>query len=240
MLQAWGQGLLPRVGTGRGVSERPSKRRELNCRVRSALTPLMGTHNTHADGVLRPTFPCDLSHVHTHTHTHTHTHAHTHTQTHTHTHTRALTQSKRKARAEGINPNAAAAGGGAMADDAGGDIFREAAAAVAAEAARRPGQAAAHREAVDPELDLAAAAAERYSGHGTAHAAARVSDGGGEPGWVGGGDPQDQGGWPTGGAAPGGCFASRPGKGLKAGARPHVGRVLWCRGGSGHAPTCPS
>ncbi|PNW78163.1 hypothetical protein CHLRE_10g466550v5 [Chlamydomonas reinhardtii] len=82
-------------------------------------------------------------------------------------------ESKRKARAEGINPNAAAAGGGAMADDAGGDIFREAAAAVAAEAARRPGQAAAHREAVDPELDLAAAAAERYSGHGTAHAAAR-------------------------------------------------------------------
>ncbi|KAG2449272.1 hypothetical protein HYH02_005429 [Chlamydomonas schloesseri] len=85
-------------------------------------------------------------------------------------------ESKRKARAEGINPNAVAAAGGgagAMADDAGGDIFREAAAAVAAEAARRPGQAAAHRDAVDPELDLAAAAAERYSGHGIAHAAAR-------------------------------------------------------------------
>ncbi|KAG2433454.1 hypothetical protein HXX76_008511 [Chlamydomonas incerta] len=106
-------------------------------------------------------------------------------------------ESKRKARAEGINPNATAGGGAnAMADDAGGDIFREAAAAVAAEAARRPGQAAAHREAVDPELDLAAAAAERYSGHGTAHAMARdpemdlaAGSGGGGGGQHGGGGP---------------------------------------------------
>ncbi|GIL66709.1 hypothetical protein Vafri_20196 [Volvox africanus] len=79
-------------------------------------------------------------------------------------------ESKRKARAEGLNPSAAAA---SVVDDAGGDIFREAAAAVAAEAAARPGAAASHRERVDPTLDLAASEGERYQGFGYAHAATR-------------------------------------------------------------------
>ncbi len=86
-------------------------------------------------------------------------------------------QSKRKARAEGINPAAAAGGGGGLGvvDDAGGDIFREAAAAQAAEAATRPGAAAAAlRRRVDPTLDLLAGEGERYAGHGLAHAVNRV------------------------------------------------------------------
>ncbi|KXZ46119.1 hypothetical protein GPECTOR_47g397 [Gonium pectorale] len=79
-------------------------------------------------------------------------------------------ESKRKARSEGLTPAAAAA---AVVDDAGGDIFREAAAALAAEAAAARGTVAARREAVDPTLDLAASEAERYTGHGLAHAATR-------------------------------------------------------------------
>ncbi|GLI63840.1 hypothetical protein VaNZ11_006942, partial [Volvox africanus] len=78
-------------------------------------------------------------------------------------------ESKRKARAEGLNPSTASS---SVVDDAGGDIFREAAAAVAAEAAARPG-AASHRERVDPTLDLAASEWERYQGFGYAHAATR-------------------------------------------------------------------
>ncbi|EFJ49065.1 hypothetical protein VOLCADRAFT_90312 [Volvox carteri f. nagariensis] len=79
-------------------------------------------------------------------------------------------ESKRKARAEGLNPAAAAA---SVVDDAGGDIFREAAVAVAAEAAARPGAASAHRQRVDPSLDLTASEGEKYQGFGLAHAATR-------------------------------------------------------------------